>query len=200
MGISIDVKSIVTPKEHHIVGQSNSQDYQYADLQALCQIFGWSSVPWLEPSPVRGTTDTSCGSSRYYRLLGVARAHARSTPLRVYNEEQPPALTADEERLFPHLLIRAIWSNYYLPIDFDRPRQFEGTWGTVSVGSSIRLQHELTYLAAIISHLQAQLVTKLRTLTKEQEEVINDASELCDLFLTAAQESLELNLPLLLHG
>ncbi len=138
MGISIDVDSIITPKDRHAFGSPNYQDYQYADLRALCQIFGWSSAPWVEPSLIRGVTETSCNSSRYYRLLAVARAYARGTPFCVYNEEQPPVLTADESRLFPHLLIRAIWSNYYLPVEFDLPQQFEGTWGTISAGSSVQ--------------------------------------------------------------
>jgi hypothetical protein len=192
MGISIDVDSIVTPKDRHPFGPSDYQDYQYADLRALCQVFGWSSVPWLEPSPTRGATDTSCNSTRYYRLLAVARAYARGTSLRIYNEEQPPVLIDNERQLFPHLLIRAIWSNYYLPVDFDLPRQFEGTWGIISVGSSMRLHRELSHLVPVISKLQAQ--------TTAEEATINDANELCTLFLNATQESMTLNLPLLLRG
>lgn len=192
MGISIDVDSIVTPKDRHTFGPPNYQDYQYADLRALCQIFGWSSVSWVEPSPIRGSTETSCNNSRYYRLLGVARAHARANPFRVYNEEQPPELIADEVRLFPHLLIRAIWSNYYLPVDFDQPRQFEGSWGTISAGSSVRLHHEVSELATVIAKIQAQ--------TTPEEAAFQDANELCQLLLSATEESMSLNLPLLLRG
>lgn len=113
---------------------------------------------------------------------------------------QPPAITADEERLFPHLLIRAIWSNYYLPVDFDRPLQFEGTWGTVSAGSVIRLQSELAHLAAIIPDIRR----RAREATNDQgtagAEVINDAGKVCELFLATTRESVQLQLPLLLRG
>jgi hypothetical protein len=200
LGISIDVDSIVTPKDRHAFRPPNYQDYQYAELRALCQASGWSSVPWLEPSPVRGTTDTSCSSSRYYRLLGVARAYARGTALRVYNEEQPPAITVDEERMFPHLLIRAIWSNYYLPLDFDRPLQFEGTWGTISAGSVIRLQSELAHLAAIIPDFRRRASVATNDQETAGAEVINHAGKVCELFLAATRESIELQLPLLLRG
>ncbi len=192
MSISIDVDSIITPKERHDFGPPNYQDYQYADLRALCQVFGWPSVPWIDPSPICGATATSCSSSRYYRLLAFARAYARSTTFQLYNEEQPPALTDDETRLFPHLLMRAIWSNYYLPVEFDRPQQFEGTWGTVSAGSSIRLHHELTHLRTIIPEISAQI--------SSEEATIDDANKLCKLLLNATQESMTLNLPLLLRG
>jgi hypothetical protein len=199
MSISIDVDSIVTPKDRHLFGPPNYQDFQYAELQKLCDAFGWSSVPWSEPSPIRGTTDTSCNSLRYYRLLGIARAHARHTAFRVYNEEQPPLLSADEMQMYPHLLIRAIWSNYYLPVDFDQPRIFEGIWGTVSAGSAIRLQSELAHLVAIIPGIR-----RARAATNDQEtavaEAIDDAGRLCDLFLAATRESIQLHLPLLLRG
>ena len=200
MSISIDVDSLVTPKARHIFGPSNYQDYQYAELRALCQAFGWSSVPWLEPSPVRGATDTSCSSIRYYRLLGVARAYARGTAFRVYNEENRLALTVDEERLFPHLLIRATWSNYYLPVDFDRPLQFEGAWGTVSAGSVIRLESELARLTAIIPDIHGRGGTAVTDQEEAGVDAINDAGTVCELLLAATRESMQLQLPLLLRG
>lgn len=200
MGISIDVDSIVTPKDRHTFGPSNYQDYQYAEVQKLRQIFGWASIPWPEPSTVRGITETSCNSVRYYRLLGVARAYARVTAFRVYNEEKPPPVTPDEARLFPHLLIRASWINYYLPVDFDHPQLFEGVWGTVSAGSVLGLQRELTQLASIIPDFRTQASADPNNRETGAAEAILDAGEVCELLLGATHESIALNLPLLLRG
>jgi hypothetical protein len=200
MGISIDVDSLVTPTDRHTFGPPNYQDYQYAELRKLREAFGWASAPWPEPSPVRGVTQTSCNSIRYYRLLGVARAYAQSTAFHVYNEEQPPEVTTDEARIFPHLLIRANWINYYLPVEFDQPQLYEGVWGTVSAGSTIRLHNELKLLATAIPDFRKQVETDLNDSDTTAAEAIHDAGELCELLLVATRESITLNLPLLLRG
>jgi hypothetical protein len=198
MSIGIDVDSIVTPRERRDFGPPSYQDYQYAELRALCGAFGWPEAPWQEPSRVRGETDTSCSSMRYYRLLGAARAHARGTPFHEYNEERPPALTADEARLFPHLLVRATWSNYYLPVEFDLPRLFEGYWGTASAGSAIHLRRELTQLDAALPALRAR--SQAAPDAQAVAVALRDAGDICALLLSAAEESVALKLPLLLRG
>jgi hypothetical protein len=204
MGISIDVDSIITPKERHRYGPPNYQDYQCERVKRLCEAFGWTHAPWAEPSAVRGETNTSCNASRYYLLLWVARSHARGVAFQRFDEEQVAALTPEESLMFPHLLKRAPWTNYYLPVDFAEPKFFENEFGLISAGSSKRLHAELTVLESVI-HEYCEQRGKDNLVEKQLREgqahhTWDSVDDLCQTLLFATQESMDLNLPLLLYG
>ena len=105
MSISIDVESIITPKEKH--SWPALYAHQLFRVNKIKDIFGWENVPWEEPSNKSGLTATSSSWTTFSPLIGVSLAIINNVNVAEINIDQMLNLVIGEHEYnaFPHFCI-----------------------------------------------------------------------------------------------
>lgn len=213
MGTSFNVESIITHPSRRSSCPESEEEYifQQEQLTSICRLFGWSALPWNDPSEITGTSndakswhlmaDLALYAELYADKINTLSPHdlielainVESRYKDILNTPRPPI----KGHLFTHLVYHHESTVYWLPHDFERPQLITTTMGNsrqydFSIGSSYRLMQEMKTLCEIC----AGIVAVRDPLAAVGSRTWSDIQYLCDLIHEAAQESLTLNLPL----
>ncbi len=223
MGVGVNVDSITIPLARHVYGPEKIIRRERELLLAfICTVFDWKSPPWDEPSEDSGISD-SIGNGRYSLLLSLAWAiedlageadqhvldlirvveETRRSP----SEHQYPQLRGNCQK-FPHTLDRNIYTSFYLPVDIPAPMhleispQFKHSHlydDGISLASSQRFLAELQVLQPLLQQIVEIRGADTRVPSYENYRW-GSVYAACETLLSAAEDSLRLNLPLLVSG
>ncbi len=192
MGIVIVVRSITGVKPFR-VGQAK---YEWEYVTQMCEYFGWQKVPWEEPSAYKAINTTSANYSRYALLMDFAFNLEVHGTISVEPCDRPP----NQLKRFRHLLDIGPDTNFYLPLEFDLPVHLvvhsDRAWPDFSVGSSIKLAEEMQDLKPVLAEAVVDKGAETVVVPRHPYHKWGAVLDLCDFFLRAARESVEVNLPL----
>ena len=162
-------------------------------LDAICRHFAWERIPWQEPSEQHGRYDLCCSWHTYDWLRALAAAIALNDSTSTVD-----ALRRTRVAPFLHLTDRndSQYTAIYLPAEFPEPFQIETSfyWEVCTIGSSYRLADELRQLAPLLKQEQGKQTKAVAHGTDEHWQYLH---ELCADLLSYAQESVEMQLPML---
>jgi hypothetical protein len=184
-------------------------------LNAICDSLGWTEPPWEDPSDIVGDI-TSMGNGRYSLFLSLAWAvqdldadpalHVHELIETVETIHRSASENQFEElmgncKVYPHLLDRNIYWSYYLPFDIPKPihtltQPADDDPTPFSFGSSIHLLAEIETLVPLMKSIIAIRGEETHVPTYSNY-TWGSVNSVCETLLEAAQESINLNLPLL---